>query len=174
MTKLNICLYNYSIILIKKNKNYIYIYNKIFYFTVITKANINIEENSNSIIIENFDSKKKKELEKKIIETFIRTWSSYFFQKIKFTGKGYKIKKKKKSIKFFFGRSHLTTIFFKKINIKRLTKYKLFFFTKKYETVKFISSLIKKVRKINIYTKRGLRFSRQKIYKKTGKKSSYM
>ena len=174
MTKLNICIYNYSVILIKKNKNYIYIYNKIFYFTIVTKFNINVEENTNSIIIENFDSKKKKELEKKIIGTFIKTWSVYFFQKIKFTGKGYKIKKKKKSIKFFFGRSHLTTIFFKKINIRRLTKYKLFFFTKKYETVKFINSLINKIRKINIYTKRGLRFSRQKIYKKTGKKSSYM
>lgn len=174
MTKLNICIYNYSVILIKKNKNYIYIYNKIFYFTIVTKFNINVEENTNSIIIENFDSRKKKELEKKIIGTFIKTWSVYFFQKIKFTGKGYKIKKKKKSIKFFFGRSHLTTIFFKKINIRRLTKYKLFFFTKKYETVKFINSLINKIRKINIYTKRGLRFSRQKIYKKTGKKSSYM
>ena len=174
MTKLNICIYNYSVILIKKNKNYIYIYNKIFYFTIVTKFNINVEENTNSIIIENFDSRKKKELEKKIIGTFIKTWSIYFFQKIKFTGKGYKIKKKKKSIKFFFGRSHLTTIFFKKINIRRLTKYKLFFFTKKYETVKFINSLINKIRKINIYTKRGLRFSRQKIYKKTGKKSSYM
>ncbi len=174
MTKLNVCLYNYNLIVINKNNIYIYIYNKIFYFTIMTKFNIFIEENTNAIIIENFDSKKKKELEKKIIETFIKTWSVYFFQKIKFTGKGYKIKKKKKSIKFFFGRSHLTTIFFKKINIRRLTKYKLFFFTKKYETVKFINSLIKKIRKINIYTKRGLRFSRQKIYKKTGKKSSYM
>ena len=96
MTKLNICIYNYSVILIKKNKNYIYIYNKIFYFTIVTKFNINVEENTNSIIIENFDSRKKKELEKKIIGTFIKTWSVYFFQKIKFTGKGYKIKKKKK------------------------------------------------------------------------------
>jgi ribosomal protein L6P/L9E len=174
MTKLSICLYNYNLLLINKNNTYIYIYNKIFYFTIITKFYVFVEENSNAIIIENFDSKKKKELEKKIIETFIKTWNVYFFQKIKFTGKGYKIKKKKKSIKFFFGRSHLTTIFFKKISIKRLTKYKLFFFTKKYETVKFINSLIKKIRKINIYTKRGLRFSRQKIYKKTGKKSSYM
>lgn len=174
MTKLSICLYNYNLLLINKNNTYIYIYNKIFYFTIITKFYVFVEENSNAIIIENFDSKKKKELEKKIVETFIKTWNVYFFQKIKFTGKGYKIKKKKKSIKFFFGRSHLTTIFFKKISIRRLTKYKLFFFTKKYETVKFINSLIKKIRKINIYTKRGLRFSRQKIYKKTGKKSSYM
>ena len=73
MTKLNICIYNYNVILIKKNKNYIYIYNKIFYFTILTKFNINIEENTNSIIIENFDSRKKKELEKKIIGTFIKT-----------------------------------------------------------------------------------------------------
>jgi hypothetical protein len=39
----------------------------------MTKFNIFIEENTNAIIIENFDSKKKKELEKKIIETFIKT-----------------------------------------------------------------------------------------------------
>ena len=174
MTKLNICLYNYNFILIKKNKNYIYIYNNIFYFTIITHALTFIEENSNSVIIDNFDSKKKKELEKKIINNFIKNLNLYFFQKIKFNGKGYKIKKKKKSIKFFFGKSHLTTIFFKKINIRRLTKYKLFFYTKKYETIKFVFSLINKIRKINIYTKRGLRFSRQKIFKKTGKKSSYM
>ena len=72
---------------------YVYINN--FISVIITKFNINVEENTNSIIIENFDSKKKKELEKKIIGTFIKTWSVYFFQKIKFKGKGYKIKKKK-------------------------------------------------------------------------------
>jgi hypothetical protein len=73
MTKLNICLYNYNLLLINKNNTYIYIYNKIFYFTIITKFYVFVEENSNAIIIENFDSKKKKELEKKIIETFIKT-----------------------------------------------------------------------------------------------------
>jgi len=76
-------------------------------------------------------------------------------------------------IKFFFGKSHMTSISFNKLIFRKLTKNKIFFITKKINYIEFVKSLINKIRKISIYTKRGLRLTRQKIYKKTGKKSSY-
>lgn len=169
-----ISILNYNLILIKKKINYVYIYNKDFYFLFYTPLNVVVEENTNTLILNNLDSDTKKKFEKNLIEIFIKTWNTFFFQKIKFTGKGYKIKKKKKSIKFFFGRSHLTNIYFKNLKLKRLTKYKIFIYTKKYEIIKHVGRLLFKIRNLNIFTKRGLRFARQKVYKKTGKKSSYM
>lgn len=172
---LELSLYSFDFLLIKKkNEKYIYIYNENLYFYIKNNFNLKIKKNTNSIIIKNFKIKKKINIEKNIIENFIKSWSVFFFQKIKFTGKGYKIKKKKKSIKFFFGKSHLTNIIFNKTIFKKITKNKIFFLTKKKKYIEFVKSLITKIRRISIYTKRGLRLSRQKIYKKTGKKSSYM
>lgn len=172
---LELSLFNFNFLLINKKKNKkIYIYNNNLYFYINNNFNLKIKKNSNSIIINNFKTKERILIEKKLIENFIKSWSAFFFQKIKFTGKGYKIKKKKKSIKFFFGKSHMTNIIFNKLIFKKLTKNKILILTKKKKIIEFTRSLISKIRKISIYTKRGLRFSRQKIYKKTGKKSSYM
>jgi ribosomal protein L6P/L9E len=42
--------------------------------------------------------------------TFLKNWNTAFIQKIKFTGKGFKItkQKKNKTLKLFFGKSHMT------------------------------------------------------------------
>jgi ribosomal protein L6P/L9E len=98
----------------------------------------------------------------------------YFYEKIKFTGKGFRIryKRKKKLIKFYFGRSHLTWVYFRNIKVKRPHKYKFLIYKSSLKQINILSKKIKQIKPINIYTKRGLRTKRQKIYKRKGKKNT--
>jgi hypothetical protein len=67
-----------------------------------------------------------------------------------------------------FNRAHTTTLWWKNKVIKKLKKYKMYI---KYNYVqKRIVSTILNVRPINIFTKKGLRKSRQILFKKKGKK----
>ena len=104
------------------------------------------------------------------------TFEAIFFEKIKFSGKGFKItfKKKKKFLHFMFGHSHIKVIFMKNTFIRRLTKYKYIIKSKNKNNLKKTALLISHVRHLNIYTKRGLRIMRQFVFKRKGKKSTYV
>jgi ribosomal protein L6P/L9E len=96
---------------------------------------------------------------------------------MRFKGKIYKVKRtKKKKLKLSFGRSHKTIVVLKNLFLKKRRKQKhkfLLISSSKYDIVQ-PAALIKSVRSINMFTQRGLRLSRQIIYKKVGKKSSYL
>jgi len=114
----------------KKNKKNLTItlYNKIQSFNLInTVKNIKIDLESYSIKIK-VDYNLNNNINFKQINSFLKTFESYFFIKIKFKGKGFKIKynKKLKLIKFYFGRSHMTFFKLKKIKLKKINKYKFF------------------------------------------------
>lgn len=96
--------------------------------------------------------------------------------KIKFNGKGFKVKrfKPKQSMKFYFYRSHLTVFVFKNVKLIKRHKYKFLVFKSNKKLLKKMTKLLISIRPINIYTKRGLRASREVIFKRTGKKSSYV
>jgi len=104
------------------------------------------------------------------------TFENIFFEKISFKGKGFKLTSKKKTrfIHFLFGHSHIKTIFLKKVKMKRLTKYKYFFKSKHKYDLKSSVRMISNIRPLNIFTKRGLRINRQFVYKRKGKKSTYV
>ena len=105
------------------------------------------------------------------------TWAStvFYYRKMRFTGKGYKIRKSKtkRSLKFYFGRSHQTYVFSGGLNFKRLSKYRLLLLTNNKKRLNRIVRLVLCVRPINRYTKRGLRCTRHFILKRPGKKSTY-
>lgn len=107
---------------------------------------------------------------------YLKTFEIYFFFKIKFKGKGFKIKftKKIKLIKFFFGRSHITFYKLKKIKLKKINKYKFIIKSFNLSKLKKIASKITYIKTVNLYTLRGIRISRQFISKRKGKKSSYI
>lgn len=110
------------------------------------------------------------------VNKYLKTFELYFFIKIKFKGKGFKIKfnKKLKLIKFYFGRSHITFVKLKKIKLKKITKYKFLLKSLNLAKLKKNSSKITYIKPVNLYTLRGIRMSRQLIRKRKGKKSSYM
>lgn len=107
---------------------------------------------------------------KKIFYSF----NFYFFKKIKFKGKGYYIYKNiRNSIAMQFGYSHKIQLFFFFFNIKFLSKTSIFFYGLNFNNITYNSHLFKNIKPINIFTSKGIRFSKQIIYKKTGKISSY-
>lgn len=100
--------------------------------------------------------------------------SQIFFNKLKFRGKGYYIyKNQRNTIAFQFGYSHRLRIFTHFVGAKLLSKITIFFFgINKFDILK-ASYLFFYKRPISIFTGKGVRFTRQVIYKKTGKISSY-
>jgi len=106
-----------------------------------------------------------------VIYTMLRLW----YTKITFKGKGFKIKKRRrtKTIKFFFYHSHLNAVIFKKSKLKQKKKNKIIVKFWNYMNYKKTEATVTAVRGLNIFTKRGLRISRQLVFKKTGKKSNY-
>jgi ribosomal protein L6P/L9E len=157
----------------------IYIYNNIYYiyFKINSKKNtIYYNFEINSINISLFIINKNIIKNTNYLSTFLKSLNIYFFFKIKFKGKGYRIRfyKKNKIVKFYFGKSHPAIFFFKNIILKKVSKYKFVIKGKNLNSLKTTSLEISKIKPSNIYTLRGLRLSRQKIYKRKGKKGSYI
>ncbi len=157
-------LQNFNLSIFKKNTlTYLYIYN-VNYFCFLKISNkIKIK---NKQIIEIYNQKQS---DLNDVSIFIKQFTLCDSSKIKFTGKGYKIKKNsKESLMLLFNKSHITTIWWKNIFVKKLKKYKIFI---KYNPLnKKIIETILNIRPINIFTKKGLRKARQILYKKKGKK----
>lgn len=64
----------------------------------------------------------------KALQKYTYASTAFFYRKLRFTGKGYKIKKSrlKKSFKLYFGRSHKQYIFSGGLRFKKLSKYRLY------------------------------------------------
>ena len=151
------------------NKNYIYLYNKNLYLLInITNYNIFFNKFLNILKLQKTVINKKIK-NKNIINNFLFTWDNFFFSKIYFLGKGFKLKKFKKNIYFNFNYSHIKLIINNKIIIKKIQKNKILLFSKNINYLIKFSQLIKKIRTISPYTKRGLRINKQIIYKKRNK-----
>lgn len=140
------------------------------------KKSIFIDKWSNSIVLQNNKTKLKTTKINNTIFNFLNSWNKYFYNKIKFKGKGFRIKffKKIKLIKFYFGKSHKTFFILKKIKRKKINKYKFILLGLNNNKLKKISKKISNIKNINLYTLRGLRISRQIIYKRKGKKGTYI
>lgn len=102
------------------------------------------------------------------------SFSRLFFKKLKFKGKGYYIyKNQRNTVALQFGYSHLLYFYAFFIMVKFLTKTSIILFGVNKFDINFKSYKLFKFKPINIFTGKGIRFSSQIIYKKTGKVSSY-
>ena len=152
--------YNYSIFT-KKNSLHMYIYNTQYNCFILINKKLGYSIlNKNTLEIK---SNKAKNVNKFLYQFFLCN-----FTKIKFAGKGYKIKKNNNNNLFLlFNKSHITNIWYKNIVLKKYKKYKIYI--KHIDAFAVIQHILN-VRPTNIFTKKGLRTSRQIIYKKKGKK----
>jgi len=158
-----ISLWNFNLSIFKKDfLNYMYIYNNIYFCIIRTPITIKLENNIYIRVLKGYKQLKG-------INFFTKQFYICEFAKIKFTGKGYKVKKNSnKSIILLFNRAHITVLWWSGFFVKKLRKYKLYL--KYTNTNKKIINTILNVRYINIFTKKGLRQSRQTLMKKKGKK----
>ena len=157
---------NHSLSIFNKKKYvYVYVYNNTFCCFLKFSKNLKIKLKTSKTLEVVSVCKNNVFKIRKYLQQFL--WCN--FVKIKFTGKGYKIKKNnKKSIILLFNRAHITIMWWNNIIIKKLKKYKMYI---KYTTkTKKIVELLLNTRPINIFTKKGLRKSRQILFKKKGKK----
>jgi len=102
------------------------------------------------------------------------SFSRIFFRKLKFKGKGYYIyKNKRNTIAMRFGYSHIKRLFFFYTYVKFLSKTSIIMFGLSFSKINRASVCLSNTRPINVFTSKGVRFTRQIIYKKQGKISSY-
>jgi len=162
---------NYSVF---KNKNiyHIYIYNIYFFFLIklCNTTKLKILSNKQFEISQN-SIKRLSDLSDCIyqFDKYIAQFDKYMYAKIKFAGKGYKIRKRNyRSVTLVFNKAHITTIWWRNMYIKKIRKSKLYLkYT--FKSMAIIKTILN-VRFINIFTKKGLRISRQIVLKKKGKK----
>ena len=72
-----------------------------------------------------------------------------------------------------FGYAHRVYVYAQATSVRFLSKTKILLFGLSKTDIIDSGYKIKKVKSINIFTGRGIRFARQVVYKKTGKVSSY-
>ena len=96
------------------------------------------------------------------------------FTKLNFKGKGYYIYKNyRNTITPQFGYSHRLYLYAYHTHVKFLSKTSLLVFGSNQNSIQEVSSTVRNWRFVNIFTNRGVRFSRQIMYKKSGKVSTY-
>lgn len=157
--------------------SFIYIYNINFTFTILCDSNNFYINNTTSTIL--FSTNTITSISYiNYLQNFIKSLSYYFIKKIKFNGKSYRIEKSNQIINSYFelkfGHAINSYLYVKNLKIQQSKKTKLFFW---FINVKKVNKILKSIlclRFWNSYTQRGLRFNKQLIYKRQGKKSSYV
>ena len=170
----------FEIVLLKQNKELIInLYNKKYNFNFIInseKSFFFLNKFNNIIKIYHKNIFNNQILINSSLNNFIKLINIYEFVEIKFKGKGLKIGfyKNKNIMNFFFGASHINTFLIKNMIIKKISKYKFILKSTNIKELNNLSKHIVNIRKINFYTLRGLRKSRQILIKRKGRKGTFM
>ena len=110
----------------------------------------------------------------KTLNLLFLTFTRLIFRKIKFKGKGYYLyKSMRNTITPQFGYAHRIYKYNNLVSVNFLSKTKVFFFGLSKSDIFSLSYFVKQIRPLNIFTGRGVRFSKTIVYKKTGKVSLY-
>jgi ribosomal protein L6P/L9E len=170
---------NLNFLLLKKNKyKYIIIYNKSTNIYIKYKFNLSVDvfffKNLNYITVRlNYFYFSTKNITNDLLNKQVESIDFYFVKKIVFFGKGFKIKKfKNKTLSLFFNKSHINFIKWGCISIKKLKKTKIVVCSSNHQSINSCTRSIVNSRPLNVFTKKGLRLSRQLVFKKVGKKTT--
>lgn len=155
----------------------VFFYSPVYYFKVgipLIQTQLSFDPNASSFI---FHALYFPSLSRLFINQLDLVFSSFYkpvFRKIKFKGKGYYIyKNARNTITPQFGYSHRLYLYSHFVSVRFLNKTTIFLFGLLKTDVIRIGFGIRAMRPINIFTGRGVRFSKEVIYKKVGKVSSY-
>ena len=170
--------FKWNAVLIRNYKHYdLHMYSNKYLLSVPlpkTFQNIWFDSNASSFILCNMYENNFTKLYLYNLNQLLTLCNSPFYLKLKFKGKGYYIYKNyRTTITPQFGFAHRHYIYASYTNVKFRTKTSIMLFGTSHNDLMQIGREVKKLRSINIFTGRGVRFSKQIIYKKTGKVSSY-
>lgn len=172
--------YNYKTIIIKNstiNISYLYLWSQLYFIKIpINNKFIKpyFSNNTHSIILKTNYITPYTKTYFSVLNKVIKPLISPFFTKIQFKGKGYYLYKSyRHTITPQFGYSHRLYLYTFFLFIKFLNKTSLIVFGLNLETISKLTKSLFKWRPINIFTGRGVRLTKQIIYRKSGKISSY-
>jgi len=167
----------YFLLFFQTNKYYVYLYSNSYYIWVLIPLfswNIFYDPNTRVLAVHNLYLNNYILVYMFNIGKLITSFNVLHFLKIKFKGKGYYIfKNKRNTITPQFGFAHRHYVYGYFISVKFRSKVSVILFSISYINIVFYSFLLRWLRPINIFTGRGVRFTKDKIFKKTGKISSY-
>ncbi len=156
---------------------YIYFYTQIYYFYFLFKrdtARIFFNATSSILTIRTFFYNNFYVLYWVLLKNLFFTFSKLYFIKLTFKGKGYYIYKGfRNTVALRFGYSHRYYLYAYNVSLLFLTKTTVLVFGLNKNDILYFAYSLYKAKPINIFTGRGVRFTRQIIYKKMGKVSSY-
>lgn len=171
---------NWNFLIIKKkffNLIVIYIYSDFYFFTLPLSnkyLSLRYDPQVNFLFFKCLIKNNFYSLFWNFFKIIFYSFSKIFFKKLKFKGKGFYIYKNFRNTKALqFGYSHRVYLYTFFINVKFLTKTTIFIFGLNKLDLITSSNNLYNIKTINVFTGKGIRFSRQIIYRKTGKVSSY-
>lgn len=108
------------------------------------------------------------------INSILKSSRVFFYKRLSYSGKGYRLYIKSKSkIYFQLGYSHKYYLYDYTVTLKPILKSKLLLLASSLTQLSNFSKSIYGLRPLNIFTLKGIRFTKQLVYKKVGKVSSY-
>ena len=147
--------------------NYFCIYNY-YNLCIIPYLKVLIGASSISLTVTNLKFQKNLNFD---FNKFLGAQNTLVTKKIKFSGKGYKFVKKDLCFKLLLNTSHEQwLVLFRTIPLK-INKQKYLLLSLNTQEVNKTLKTLTNTRPINIYTRRGLRSSKQLVLKKVGKRS---
>lgn len=162
---------------LKKKQSYIYMYSHSYFFKIplITlPLNFIFDKSTRQLLTVTPYVNNYNQLYKSILDSFYNTFMKPVFLKLKFKGKGYYIYKNyRNTITPQFGYSHRLYLYTFFLYVTFLSKTSLLIFGLNLKNISYSSKKLYNWRPLNIFTGRGVRFSKQIVYKKSGKVSSY-
>ena len=110
-----------------------------------------------------------------VFHNFCRGLGSWVVAKLKYKGKSFRWYRKKGALVLRFGHSHLVTMSAPLLGSRwrRKGRMKILFFGSNYYELRHFLARVIRWRPMNLYHGRGLRFSRQVVFRKAGKVSAY-
>jgi len=161
----------------------VYLYNSKFFFLIkVKETTLFCNNNSGDLTLSTGHLSKLTTL-KRLNESWVYSklnnllfsWDSYYFNKLIIDGKAYRITKYRRSnFKLLFGRSHRTLVITRGLFLrkKKKIKKKFMFFGLNPRYVHRASTIAKNIRPNDMYTNRGIRYSKEINRRKLGKKGS--
>lgn len=154
-----------------------YLYNKVYFLNLLISFNINpskFEIQTSSFTFDIYTIFPQWLLYLRRFSNLLARFTTPHFQKLRFRGKGYYLYKNFRNVVTpQFGYSHRRYFYTHYSSILFLTKTKILVFSLSINQVTLLSYKLKTIRPANIFTGRGMRFSRQVVYRKVGKISTY-
>ena len=166
-----------ALILYKNNHYSICLYSNNYSINISVPLNFSkifFDQNTSTVIFSNIYENNFTTLYMHKLNQLLTLCNHPTYLKLKFKGKGYYIYKNfRTTITPQFGFAHRNYIYASYVNVKFRSKTSIMLFGTSYQDIISVGLRIKRLRSINIFTGRGVRFNKQVVYKKTGKVSSY-